>query len=68
MKNSLICPVCKEPLTVGEKAVVCPKNHSFDRAKEGSFNLILNGSPSAGDDPKMVSARKSFLGGGHYDL
>lgn len=66
MKNAIICPVCGEGLTFTEKTAVCPNRHSFDRAKEGSVNLILNGSPTSGDDPKMVSARKNFLGGGYY--
>jgi 23S rRNA (guanine745-N1)-methyltransferase len=60
MKNAIICPVCGEGLTFTEKTAVCPNRHSFDRAKEGSVNLILNGSPTSGDDPKMVSARKNF--------
>lgn len=66
MKNAVICPVCGETLIFTEKTAVCPNRHSFDRAKEGSVNLILNGSPTSGDDPKMVSARKNFLGGGYY--
>lgn len=67
MKNALLCPVCGEALTFTEKTAVCPKRHSFDRAKEGNVNLILNGSATSGDDPKMVTARKNFLGCGHYD-
>ncbi len=66
MKNALICPVCGEQLVFTEKTAGCRNGHSFDRAREGSVNLILNGSPSAGDDPAMVSARKEFLGEGYY--
>lgn len=66
MKDTIICPVCGRPLVFGEKTVSCANGHSFDRSKEGSVNLILNGSPSAGDDPGMVSARKEFLNGGYY--
>ena len=62
----VICPVCGSPLHFAEKTAVCKNGHSFDRSKEGSVNLILNGSPSAGDGAEMASARKRFLSKGHY--
>jgi 23S rRNA (guanine745-N1)-methyltransferase len=67
MSFPVICPVCKKPLVFREKTAVCENGHSFDRSKEGSVNLILNGSASAGDDPVMIAARKRFLEKGHYD-
>ena len=66
MKEPIICPVCKQTLEFGEKTAFCKNGHSFDRSKEGSVNLIINGSPSAGDDPLMAAARKRFLGAGYY--
>ena len=35
------CPLCGAPLT-GDVSLKCAKNHSFDRAKEGYWNLLLN--------------------------
>ena len=66
MKEPIICPVCKQTLEFGEKTAFCKNGHSFDRSREGSVNLIINGSPSAGDDPLMAAARKRFLGAGYY--
>lgn len=62
----IICPVCGYPLQFAEKNAFCKNGHSFDRSKEGSVNLILNGSAGAGDGAEMASARKRFLAKGHY--
>ena len=66
MTEPVICPVCGMPLDFGEKTACCANGHSFDRSREGNVNLILNGSPSAGDDPLMAAARRRFLSGGYY--
>lgn len=66
MKNPIICPVCGKTLEFREKTVFCKNGHSFDRSREGSVNLIINGSPSAGDDSVMAAARKNFLSAGYY--
>ena len=52
-------------LTEEEKRYKCPKNHSFDKAKEGYVNLILQGG-SHGDDKNMIKARRDFLDKGYY--
>ncbi len=63
----LICPVCSRPLTIGEKCAFCEAGHSFDRAKEGYFNLLLSSSSGGhGDDRAMLLARRAFLEKGYY--
>jgi len=67
----LICPVCREPLHPGDKTALCENGHSFDRAKEGYFNLLQSQSSSRkrhGDDRLMLSSRRQFLSAGHYDF
>lgn len=63
----LICPVCSRPLRVSEKCARCEAGHSFDRAKEGYFNLLLSSSAGGhGDDKAMLLARRAFLEKGYY--
>ena len=65
----LICPVCSEPLTRTDKQLHCENKHSFDQAKQGYFNLLLNQakkSKQPGDNAEMVNARTRFLNAGHY--
>lgn len=65
----LTCPVCQEPLFLNGKNLSCENNHSFDRAKQGYFNLLLNNakkSKQPGDNQAMVVARTEFLNAGHY--
>jgi len=67
----LICPVCREPLIPGDKTATCENGHSFDRSKEGYFNLLRSQSSSRkrhGDDRLMLSSRRRFLSQGHYDF
>ncbi len=65
---SLACPVCSLPLSVEEKSALCPNGHSFDRAKEGYFNLLLSSSGKGhGDDKEMLLARRLFLEKGYYE-
>lgn len=64
----LICPVCGEKLNSAEKNLICPKHHSFDRAREGYVNLLL-GSKSGdkrGDSKASAAARHKFLSKGYY--
>lgn len=63
----LICPICGEELKTEEKRAYCPKGHSFDRAKEGYFNLLpASGKGGHGDDKAMLLARRDFLERGYY--
>lgn len=64
----LICPVCAGELEQGAGSCSCSKGHSFDRAKSGYVNLLLNSSQGHhGDDKLMVRARRDFLDKGYYD-
>lgn len=67
----LICPVCQERLSLNEqqKTLRCDNNHSFDRAKQGYWNLLLvqnKRSKDPGDNPEMIAARSDFLNAGYY--
>ncbi|HEX6592853.1 MAG TPA: methyltransferase domain-containing protein [Moraxellaceae bacterium] len=66
---SLRCPLCQAPLQAAEKAATCSNGHSFDRAREGYFNLLpvqKKNSLDPGDDADMVAARHAFLEAGFY--
>lgn len=65
----LVCPVCSSLLEQEDKTLRCEQNHSFDRAKQGYFNLLLNNakkSKAPGDNADMVLARQQFLDSGLY--
>ncbi len=56
------------PLAVGERgAATCPGGHTFDRAREGYYNLLLaNAGGTHGDNREMLEARRRFLDTGAY--
>ncbi|MEU8236999.1 putative RNA methyltransferase [Actinoplanes missouriensis] len=62
----LRCPVCREPLTRQERALRCPRGHSFDMAKQGYADLSAGRLPHTGDSAEMVADRAAFLAAGHY--
>ncbi len=65
----LRCPLCRQALVADEKTARCAQGHSFDRAREGYFNLLpvqKKNSLDPGDDADMVAARHDFLEAGHY--
>ncbi len=61
-----ICPVCKQKLNTDGSRLICSSGHSFDRAKEGYFNLLLSQGGNHGDNKEMVRARREFLSRGYY--
>lgn len=63
-----ICPKCSSPLTVTESgSAVCKNRHSFDRSREGYYNLLLtNAGGTHGDNAEMIKARRRFLDTGAY--
>ena len=62
-----VCPKCGEKLNIEDKRAVCPLSHSYDRSKDGYYNLLLSGSGGVhGDNKEMVLARRAFLGAGFY--
>lgn len=62
-----VCPKCGGALSYSGGAAVCRDGHSFDRASEGYYNLLLGHKKgNRGDNSEMVAARRAFLGGGYY--
>ena len=64
------CPACGGALERRESALVCPKGHSFDVARQGYVHLLPVKQMHAkvpGDTKQMVDARRQFLALGHYD-
>jgi len=65
----LRCPVCGEALArADERALRCPRGHSFDLARQGYVNLTAGRSPHSGDTAEMIADRAAFLAEGHYDF
>jgi 23S rRNA (guanine745-N1)-methyltransferase len=65
----LICPVCGDPLADAGRSLRCPREHTFDRAREGYVHLLPAGhgqSRLTGDTRSMVTARRRFLERGYY--
>lgn len=65
----LSCPVCSAELGLKENQLICENQHSFDRARQGYYNLLLNQhkkSKAPGDNAEMVIARNNFLNQGYY--
>ncbi|CAH0533962.1 23S rRNA (guanine(745)-N(1))-methyltransferase [Vibrio stylophorae] len=63
------CPLCQQPLLENAHQLCCSNRHSFDRAKEGYFNLLPvqhKRSKEPGDSKAMMQARRDFLEAGHY--
>lgn len=69
MPQDYLCPLCQLPLSQNERSLRCDNNHSFDRAKEGYYNLLpvqFKHSKNPGDNKAMVNARRAFLEKGYY--
>ncbi len=65
----LACPVCQRPLEdLDGRTFGCSGGHRFDRARDGSVDLLRPGRPrrETGDDAEMVRARRAFLDRGRY--
>lgn len=64
---ALVCPYCREPLTLMPGNLRCPNGHHFDIARQGYANL-LPGDAQTGtaDTAAMVEARDTFLGEAHF--
>lgn len=66
---TLACPLDGAPLTRHGATWRCPQGHSYDIAGEGYVNLLPvqhKRSRDPGDSKAMVTARRRFLGAGHY--
>ena len=64
------CPLCGAPLTPdAQENLRCAARHSFDRAREGYWNLLPvqeMRTKAPGDSKEMVAARRAFLAAGYY--
>lgn len=61
--------MCRSALGHVGSVLRCATGHSFDRAREGYYNLLAvqhKASIDPGDSRGMVAARRQFLGAGHY--
>ncbi len=67
-ESPFVCPVCKAKLFDLPTQLKCLKGHSFDFAKQGYVNLLLDNSHNKrhGDDKLMVKSRTDFLEKGYY--
>lgn len=67
MQTIYICPKCKASLVFSDRVAKCTAGHSYDRAKEGYYNLLLTGTGGThGDNKEMILARRAFLDAGYY--
>lgn len=68
-ESVFLCPVCKSKLFKLPSQLKCLKGHSFDFAKQGYVNLLLDNSHNKrhGDDKLMVRSRTDFLEKGYYE-
>lgn len=62
----MICPKCKAQLQKEDKRYYCDNNHSYDIAKQGYTNFVLNYRETMGDNKELVEARSYFLAQNHY--
>lgn len=65
----LACPVCRAALEdLDGRTFGCVAGHRFDRARDGSIDLVRPGHPrrDSGDDAEMLKARRAFLDRGRY--
>lgn len=63
----LRCPHCDRPLAAYGSCLRCPRQHTFDIARQGYADLAT-GPLRHGDTPAMVTARETFLASGAYDF
>lgn len=65
----LACPIDGAPLSFDGGSARCPNGHTYDRAKDGYWNLLLvqhKASRDPGDSKDMVAARRRVLEAGHF--
>lgn len=67
MSEIISCSVCSHLLIKEQNTYKCENNHTFDLAKEGYLNLLLNAKKTSGDSKEMMAARRDFLAEGYYE-
>ena len=69
MMNLLMCPVCRQTLSLTDQTWRCLNHHSYDVATQGYVNLHVvqhKHSKNPGDTAESVQARRAFLSAGFY--
>ncbi|MBA3531760.1 MAG: methyltransferase domain-containing protein [Ardenticatenales bacterium] len=68
MPLMLLCPICAAPLLREPRILRCPNRHTFDVAREGYVNLLLEQKAGRvlGDSKEMLRDRRAFLEGDFY--
>lgn len=69
--HHLACPKCHQPLEQSGRSYYCPNHHTYDLAKSGYLNLLLNPDKSSnhpGDSKESLLARRAFLNQGYYQI
>lgn len=61
------CPICRSHLKLKEKSLKCENNHSFDIAKQGYINLLMNSKKQKLYDKSSFENRRLILENGFYD-
>ena len=58
-----ICPICASSFHISEGGTAkCKNGHSFDKSREGYYNLLVGASGGVhGDNREMLLARRRFL-------
>ena len=57
-----ICPICAATFEIGDGVAKCKNGHSFDKSREGYYNLLVGASGGThGDNREMLLARRRFL-------
>lgn len=66
----IVCPVCREALTLSGNSYKCPNAHCFDVAKEGYVNLLRanKAGENIGDNRSMALCRRDILSKGYYSV
>jgi 23S rRNA (guanine745-N1)-methyltransferase len=67
--TELACTIDATPLRADGNVLRCEHGHSFDRARDGYWNLLAvqhKASSDPGDSKEMVAARRRFLASGGY--
>ena len=64
-----VCPKCREKLNICRSgSAKCPAGHSYDRSRDGYYNLLLSSKGGIhGDNAEMIAARAAFLSAGYYE-
>lgn len=61
------CPICHSAFQLAQRSLICPKKHTFDLAKQGYANLLLNTKKDPHYNKESFIRRSHILEAGYYD-